>query len=359
MLQPIQTLDTTGARAVETFTHEGARYLVVPQLAQDVPNSAAQMNGGDSDVDTIVFRRQTDRFVEHQRLPVPGGEDAEFFRIDQRAFLATASLRRGAGPYELNVDSMVYEMIDGRFEPFQAFPTFAAKQWKHLAIGDRHFLALAQGVVLPGATPVHPAESCLFEWNGARFERFQNVPSAWGYNWAFFRAGPELLLGYADHVEKSRLFRWTGTRFDTFQDLEGGSGRALCPFTIGDELLLGFCSLLGESVVYRWSEGRFVHQHTLSGPGGRELRAFRAGGADYLVHVNFLLGTREAPQTALTSRIFRYSDGRFTVAAEFPTLGGTDAAVFDVDGRQYLAVANSLTAEVRFAAKTTIYQIVV
>jgi hypothetical protein len=359
MLEPVQTLDTTGARAVETFLHEGTRYLVVPQLARDVPSTPAQMNGGDSDVEAIVLRWQSDRFVEHQRLAVPGGEDAEFFHIGGRAFLATASLRRGAGPYELNVDSLIYELIGNRFEPFQAIPTFAAKQWKHFAIGERHFLALAQGATVPGATARHPAESCIFEWTGRQFERLQTVPSAWGYNWAFFRAGKELLLGYADNVEKSRLFRWTGSRFEGFQDMEGGSGRAFCAFTVGSELLLGFCSLHGDTTIYRWSEDRFVPQQTLSGPGGRELKAFQSAGSDYLVQVNFLLGTREAPQTSLTSRIFVYREGRFTPAAEFPTLGGTDAAVFEVGGSQYLAVSNSLTAEVRFAARTAIYRIVV
>ena len=359
MLEALQTLNTTGALAVETFAHEGTRYLVVPQFARDVPNTPPQMNGGDSNVDAIVFRWQSDRFVEHQRLAVPGGEDAEFFRIGSRAFLATASLRRGAGPYELNVESVIYEIVDGRFEAFQAIPTFAAKQWKYFAIGQRHFLALAQGVVLPGATATHPAQSCIFEWTGARFERLQTVPSAWGYNWAFFRADDELLLAYADHVEKSRLFRWTGSTFEPFQDIEGGSGRAFCPFTIEGSLLLGFCSLHGDSVIYRWRDRRFVPQQTLSGPGGRELKAFRIGSRDYLVHINFLLGTREAPQTALTSRIFGYHDGQFTPVAEFPTLGGTDAAVFEVDEVHYLAVANSLTAEVRFAPRTAIYRMVV
>ena len=31
-----------------------------------------------------------------------------------------------------------------------SIPTFAAKQWRHFAIGERHFLALAQGVVMEG-----------------------------------------------------------------------------------------------------------------------------------------------------------------------------------------------------------------
>ncbi len=55
------------------------------------------MNAGDSDIDAIVYVWNSGTFVEHQRLPVPGDEDAEFFRIGERAFLATASIRTGHG----------------------------------------------------------------------------------------------------------------------------------------------------------------------------------------------------------------------------------------------------------------------
>jgi len=42
---------------------------------------------------------------------------------------------------------------------------------------------------------------------------------------------------------------------------------------------------------------------------------------------------------------------------QFPTFGGTDLAAFEIDGRKYLAVANSLSAEVRFRADSKIYRL--
>src|SRR5271156_3318986 len=186
LLQLVQRLNTSGARAVEAFVHAGTQYLAVAQLARDIPGRPAQMNGGDSNIEALVYRWKDNRFVEHQRLCVAGGEDVEFFRIADRAFLATASLRTGADPYELNAHSMLFEFVNGQFEPFQSFPTFAAKQWKHFEIGVRHFLALAQGVVMDGITARHPAQSCIFEWDGSRFLPFQNIPSLWGYNWECF-----------------------------------------------------------------------------------------------------------------------------------------------------------------------------
>jgi hypothetical protein len=40
---------------------------------------------------------------------------------------------------------------------------------------------------------------------------------------------------------------------------------------------------------------------------------------------------------------------------EFATAGGTDAAVFRADGKQFLAVSNSLTGDVRFRTDAIIY----
>jgi len=44
---------------------------------------------------------------------------------------------------------------------------------------------------------------------------------------------------------------------------------------------------------------------------------------------------------------------------EFATFGGTGAAAFEADGKLFLAVSNSLTAEVRFRQDTIIYQLTV
>lgn len=352
----VQTLDTSGARAAETFVHGGVRYLVVPQLCTDIPGQPAQMTLGNSDTDALVYRWEGGRFQPHGTLPVPGGEDAEFFTIGDRAFLATASLRTGAGPYSLDANSTVFELIDGRFVPFQQIPTFAAKQCKHFRIGERVFLALALGVKMDGVVAAHPhTQSTVFEWDGAQFVPFQTVPSAWGYNWAFFEVGGETLLAHADHVEPSRLLRWNGRAFEPFQQLEGQSGRAFCFFEAQGESWLAFANLHGQTLLHRWVDGRFVIHQVLSGPGGREFCWIETAQGGRLVQVNFLLGTREAPITALQSCIYRFENGQLVVDQLFHTLGGTDATHFTDHGTTYLVVTESLSAEVRFRTPSKVY----
>src|ERR1700722_19952160 len=83
-----QRLATSGARAVLPFQSGTQLRLAIPQLAVDIPGSPPYMNGGDSNINMLLFRWAGGRFIEDGRLPVPGGEDALFFRIGGIEFLA-------------------------------------------------------------------------------------------------------------------------------------------------------------------------------------------------------------------------------------------------------------------------------
>jgi len=357
-LHEVQRLPTSGARAVEPFVCGGGVYLAVPQLALDNPGQVPSITVGNSDTETLIYRWRDGGFVEHQRLTTPGGEDAEFFMIGTRRFLATASLRAGAGPYRMDVESVLYEWVDGRFEPLQSFATHAAKQWKHFTFDGRHFLALAQGVTAHDGNAGPNAKSTIFEWDGERFTPFQEVPSAWGYNWCFFELDGARLLGHADHAVPSSLLAWNGSSFEPFQELDGKSGRAFCRFDAHGQSWLAFANLLGDSYLYRWQQGRFVQHQVLSGPGGREFEWLPdAGNGGRLVQVNFIHGSREAPRPVLSSFVHAWTGERFEPVDEFQTSGGTDAAAFEVDGVTHLAVSNSLDATLRFRTDTRIYRV--
>ena len=349
-MKPVQSLDTSGARAVETFVHDGQRYLVVPQLARDIPGAPAAMTQGDSGAPTLVFRWQGGRFEPYTELAVPGGEDAEFFRIGQREFLAVASLRSGAGPYTYAVPSTIFELRGGAFVPFQSVDSFAAKQWRHFSIGDRHFLALAQGVTGEGAS----RPSCILQWDGAAFRHLQDVPSAWGYNWHFVEVDGQRLLAHADHAVPSVVLRWNGERFEPHQELEGRSGRAFRCFRAAGQTWLAFAILQEDSWLLRWDGSRFVCHSVLCGPGAREFCWLED--RQLLVVVNFLRGTREAPVTQLASQLLRFTGGGFEPAGEFSTSGATDIAQFTQDGQEYFAISESLGPQVRFRTPTRIWQ---
>ena len=348
MLSEWCRIPTSGARAVEPFDLDGQSLLAIPQLAYDVPGQPPHMNGGDSDTELLILRRTADGYEKWRTVPAPGGEDAEFFRIGDRAFLATASIRTGHGPYSFDAESTVYEWDGSDFVSFQRFPTYAAKQWRHFTIGGEDFLALAQGVGVTDSVP-----SRIFRWDNDKFEPFQDIPSQWAYNWHHFVVDGTDFLAHADHIGPSRLYRWDGRGFVAHQELVPQHGRAFATFYAdGEDYLLVAC-IASPSRLLRWEGERFVEHDVLEGLGAREFAVH----FPYVVRVNFILGTPADPTTALTSQLYRWQHGKLVVVEEFPTFGGTDVAVLADAQGPLIAVSNSLTSDIRFATETVIYRL--
>lgn len=355
ILSEQQRLSTSGARAVLPYVISGAQYLIIPQLSKDVANTPAHMNGGDSNTGAPIFKWSGGQFIEHDILPLSGGEDVDFFQLGTNHFLITAGVRSGHGPYDYNIDQIVYRWGGSGWEPFQAFPGFAAKQWHFFRAGKRAFLCLAQGVTLGHIEAKNPRTSRIFEWGGSRFVDFQSLEGQWGYNWESFQIDGTIYLGYADHVGESVLYRWNGTSFEKFQSFSLKAGRCFRFFRVGEKSYLAFANIQGESILYRWTGELFEPLQILSGPGGREFCMVRTQKDLYLVQINFIEGEPSAPITQLKSRIYRWENDQLALAEEFATAGGTDAAVFRADQQLYLAVSNSLTPDVRFRTDTIIY----
>jgi EPTP domain len=350
-----QRLPTSGARAVLPYAIFGTQYLIIPQLSRDVEDTPAHMNAGDSDTGAPIFKWRDGRFVEHDTLPLTGGEDIEHFQLGGEQFLVTAGIRSGHGPYNYNIDQTLYKWNESRWDPYQTFPGFAAKQWRFFKVGGRAFLCLAQGVTLGHVEAKNPRASRIFEWDGTQFIGFQTLAGQWGYNWESFQIDGDTYLGYADHVGESLLFKWDGSEFTPFQSFAPKAGRCFRFFSIDGVHYLAFANIQGDSGLYRWDGAAFQFHQKLSGPSGREFCIVRTEKQFYLVQVNFIEGEPSAPKTNLQSRIYRWEKGQLVLVEEFATAGATDAAAFHADGKLYLAVSNSLTPDVRFRTDTIIY----
>ena len=365
-LTELQRIPTSGARAVEPVRVADRDLLAIPQLAVDAPGAPAGMNGGDSDTGLLLLDRAGGRLTPCATLPAPGGEDAEFFTIGDRTFLAVASIRAGAGPYQFATTSTIFEWRGDRFTAFQPVPTFAAKQWRHWEIDGRHFLGLAQGVVFPpGHAPpgqVANRDSVVYEWDGEKFAEFQRIPSRWAYNWHAFTAGREFFVAHAEHAGPSVLYRWDGARLVPHQTLAAESGRAFATFDDDGGSYLVIACIAAPTRLLRLTGGTFAEVQVLDGLGARELAVTRCGGRTLLIRVNFILGTPADPRPSLDSQIYEWDGQTLSEVATFPTCGGTDVAVLaDGDdsarGTVELIVTNSLTPQLRFAADTVRYQL--
>jgi hypothetical protein len=355
-LEEVQRLPTSGARAVALRTTSADVLLGVAQLAVDIAGQAPGMHAGNSDAPSILYQWRAGRFVETDRVPLPGGEHLEFFEIGGRRFLAGASLRSGSGPYEMDIFSPIYEEVHGRWTRMQSVATFGAKQWHYFSIGTRHFLALAQGVDVPGLTPRHPRTACLLEWDGQAFVNRQTFPGRWGYGWQAFSLQGNDFLAYADHLEQSVLYRWSGDRFEEFQTFPGGGGRAFRFFNAAGSAWLGFANLQQGTGIHRWDGKRFVPHQLLGGPGARALTLLTGEQGLYLINVNFIQGTPAAPRHVPHSQLYLWAGDSFESCENVATSAATDVAAFKADGAQYVVIANSLDAQWRFRTDTVVYR---
>ena len=361
LLSPHQELNTSGARAVCSFEIDNINFLVIPQLAKDIPGQDVDMTKGDSNAATVVYTYNAGTWQEFQQLPSPGGEDAEAFEIDGHHYLAIASLRSGNGlrePYRYDVPSTIYEFRNGRFEVFQQIPSFAAKQWRFFSLSGRHFLALAQGAqVEANEMPETPYPSMIYSWNGTKFEGFQSIESQWGYNWEFFTLHGTSYLAYAYHTLPSSLYRWDGDKFTKHQDFEGLSGRAFLFFESEGCAYLIFARLMGTTDLLKWNGSKFEQHQRLSGSSGREMKVLREENETYVFQINFISGTRQAPTTALQSFIYRLAEGKLVLLKTFTTSGATDATVIRIGSSYYLAVSESLAPNASFSTPSRIYKL--
>ena len=143
----------------------------------------------------------------------------------------------------------------------------------------------------------------------------------------------------------------TGAAFIAHQVLADRGGRAFQFFERDGQAWLVVAVIDGETTLFRWTGKLFEAHQRLGGPGGREFELFETARGLHLVRICFIEGAPTQPKTDLKSQVYRWDDGQFTLVQEFATFGGTDAATFRADGELFLAVSNSLTADVRGSAR--------
>lgn len=353
----VQSLPTDCARAAQPFRMNGNLYLAVAQFARNLADEKASMHGGDSDIPLVLYRWEAGHFIEVGNLPAAGGEDAEYFEINGRQFLAVANIRSGSGPYNYDVESVIFEYVEEQWCEFQRVATFGAKQWRYFSIDEQHFLGLAQGVEQPGLTSQHPTTSRIYRWNGEKFTEFQILDGRWGYNWTFVTHGDQHYLAYADHLANSPILKWQDGSFQPLLKMPETGGRAFAFFQEGGELFGVFASISGRTVFGHFIDEGFAVLQELGGAGGRELALLEHDGRRYLARVTFITGSREAPQTVQDSQVFVWEKDRFQELHTFRTFGGTSCAWFIENQEPYLVVTNSLSADVRFRNDTQVYRL--
>jgi hypothetical protein len=353
-----QRLETSGARGASTFTIGGKLFLAIPQLAEDIDNEQGNMNGGNSNVDSIIYLWHKGKFLEYQRIPSHGAEAISHFSIKSRNFIAIANIRYGSNPdFDLNTQSKLYEWDGHKFIHIQNFDTFAAKHCHAFSINNNHFLAFSEGITLEDNKNSNTCSN-LYKWDGDKFELYESFLSKWGYGFHSFRIDDSHYLALADHIGESIIYIWNGNKFDYFQGFfPQGGGRSFCSFTHEKTLYLAIANLTSESTIYKWNGTEFSSLQKFKGKSGRSFSVFNYQNGLYLLRSNFISGSREAPNSMLDSLIYQWQGNGFIEVNSIVTYGATQMTPFEADGQSFIAVSNSLSKDLSFRVDSVIYRV--
>ncbi len=322
-----ESLPTTGAQDIETFTIGNDAYMAVANSRNDLTY----------DVNAVVYRWDGDDFVEVQSIPSRGAADCEFFAMGNDRYLAIANMRDDATHA---VESKLYRWNGAGFVPVQSFATEGAADCEFFAIGDGRYLAIANSRT--DATVA--ASSVVYRWNGTAFELFQLLPTFGARDCEFFSIGQESFLVIANEQRgttrdvNSLIYRWDGTRFVEFQALATQGAADWESFTIGASSYLAVAngSSAADSRVYKWDGTGFAAYQLLPTYGAADCEFYTVAGDSFLAVAN----NRDDAMAEFESTVYKWNGTRFVESLSIPTHGASDLAFFTVDGASFLAAAN-------------------
>ena len=355
VLEQWLSFETNGAREIAPFKIDNRQFLAIAQLAKDIPDTKANMNGGDSDLPVQIYELVDHQLKAYQQLPAHGSESVTHFQMDGHDYLAVASIRSGSnGDYNYDTYSMLYRWDGKVFYPVQQFRGYASKDFTHFQIKDEHFLALANGVATK--TGDDKNNSVIYKYDGKQFQPFQTIPSTWGYSFHFFEMDGKPFLAFADHTSNSVIYQFDGEQFKPFQTITEVGGRAFEYFQLNNQHYLAFANISHPSVLYQFNGKQFKSVQTFDGLGGRSFNFFNLNDTSYLLQIKFITGGRDNPQTEQESPLYVWQDNEFKQTQLIKTFGGVVANIFYLKDKLYIALANSLSKDIRFKTNSVIYR---
>ena len=221
-LLPFQSFQTSGARGITLFELNGEKYIAIPQLARDMPQYPADMNGGDGAARSIIYRwnKESDSFVIHQILPTEGAEAIDVKEFQGQFFLVIAQIRSGISPdFKYKDHSLVYLWDGNRFKIHQRIATFAAKNACFFEENNKLYLLFNEGVYFPDQSKDIDTSSGLYLLEQGQFVLSQRIPGKWGYEGNIFRDQGLTYLSISDHVGPSSIYRYESDKFTLHQEV--------------------------------------------------------------------------------------------------------------------------------------------
>ena len=201
-----QKIATKGATHFTFFTINGEKYLAV----------ANYYDGNTWSIKSVIYKWSSGKFNKFQEIPTEGAMGCAAFVINNDTFIAFANCYNSKLKH--SVQSTVFKWSGNHFVKLQSLQTYGAFDVQSFNINGHRFLALANFY--------NSTVSFIYQWDGNKFVLFQSIPTRGAIAWHPFVISGQTYLGLANHHGDSQkynthsvVYQASGARFVKYQEI--------------------------------------------------------------------------------------------------------------------------------------------
>ena len=216
-----QRISTKGASHFAFFKINGEKYLAV----------ANYHDGRTYSTKSVIYKWSSGKFNKFQEIATDGALGCTAFVINNDTFIAFANYYNPQQKY--SVQSTVFKWSRGHFVKQQSLQTYGARDVKSSNINDHTFLVFAN--FYSGSS--HNTNSFIYKWNGNKFVLFQSISTRGAFAWHPFVISGQTYLGVANHYDSSQkhntqsvVYQASGARFNKYQEIPTHGAHGITSF---------------------------------------------------------------------------------------------------------------------------------
>ena len=243
-----QTIPTKGARQFAFFTINAENYLAVVNY----------YDGSTRSIKSVIYKWTSGKFNKFQEIPTEGALGCTAFVINNDTFIAVANYYNSQKKH--SVQSTVFKWSGGHFVKLQSLQTYGAHGVNSVNINGHTFLAFAN--YYSGSK--YNTDSFIYKWDGNKFVLFQSIPTRGAIAWHSFVISGQTYLGVANyhgdsqkHNTLSVVYQASGARFIKYQEIPTHGARDMTSFEYKGHIYLAVANYYNQkyninSALYKW-----------------------------------------------------------------------------------------------------------
>ena len=245
-----QKLSTKGGSHFKFFTINGEKYLTVTNYFDDSTHS----------LKSVIYKWSSGKFNKFQEIATEGAAGCDSFVVHNDTFIAFAN--QYSSQQKNSVQSTVFKWSGRHFVKFQSLQTYGADDVKSFKINGHTFLAFANSY--SGSS--HKTNSFLYKWDGNMFHLFQSIPTLEARTLYPFVISGQTYLGVANaHLSSKKpytqsvVYQASGARFIKYQEIPTNGGWDMTAFEYKGHTYLAVANRYSKdrkfnanSALYKW-----------------------------------------------------------------------------------------------------------